>query len=83
VAWQDRYLTRQGSAGVPGWLESPARAVIPDAAPGQEVTVGVTMRAPGTAGMSAAYFKVTDAHGRLYFPSCEQSPLYCTIFVPE
>lgn len=51
--------------------------------PGQEVTVGIMMRAPQTAGMSAAYFKVTDADRRLYFPSCEETPLYCTICVAE
>ncbi len=81
VGWHDRYITRQGSAGVPGWLESPAQAAIPDAVPGQEVTVGITMRAPRVGGMSTAYFKVTDADGRLYFPARDDSPLFCTVCV--
>jgi hypothetical protein len=83
VPWRGRFLTRLGAPGVPGWLGSAARSPIPDAGPGQEVTVGISMRAPLVAGMCTAYFKITDADGRLYFPSCQVSPLYCTVCVMD
>lgn len=81
VPWRGRFLSRLGAPGVPGWLESGVRSPIPDAEPGQEVTVGMTMRAPQVAGMCTAHFKITDADGRLYFPSGQISPLYCTVCV--
>jgi hypothetical protein len=83
VSWRGRFLSRLGAPGVPGWLESAVRAPIPDAEPGQQVTVGISMRAPLVAGMCTAYFKITDADGRLYFPSCQVSPLYCTVCVMD
>ncbi|MDX6250729.1 MAG: hypothetical protein QOF10_4089 [Kribbellaceae bacterium] len=78
--WRDRWLTRQGAAGAPGWLRSPARALIPDAVPGEVVVVRMTLQAPSQVGASTAYFKVTDEAGRLYYPGLESPPVYCTIF---
>ena len=78
--WRDRWLTRQGAAGTPGWLRSPARALIPDAVPGEVVVVRMTLQAPSQVGASTAYFKVTDEAGRLYYPGLESPPVYCTIF---
>jgi transcriptional regulator with XRE-family HTH domain len=78
--WRDRWLTRQGAAGAPGWLRSPARALIPDAVPGEVVVVQMTLQAPSQVGASTAYFKVTDEAGRLYYPGLESPPVYCTIF---
>lgn len=78
--WHDRWLTRQGAAGVAGWLRSPARARLPDAVPGEVVTVRMTLQAPSQVGASTAYFKVTDEAGRLYYPGLESPPVYCTIF---
>jgi hypothetical protein len=78
--WHNRYLTRQGGPGAPGWLRSPARERVPDAGPGDVVTVRMTLRAPSQVGASTAYFKITDAAGRLYYPGLESPPIFCTIF---
>ncbi|WP_410784737.1 NBR1-Ig-like domain-containing protein [Kribbella sp. C-35] len=78
--WHNRYLTRQGAPGAPGWLRSPARERVPDAGPGDVVTVRMTLRAPSQVGASTAYFKITDAAGRLYYPGLESPPIFCTIF---
>lgn len=78
--WRERWLTRQGAAGVAGWLRSPARERLPDALPGEVVTVRMMLQAPSQAGASTAYFKVTDDAGRLYYPGLESPPVYCTVF---
>ena len=78
--WHGRWLTRQGAAGTPGWLRSPPRAQLPDAVPGEVVTVRMRLQAPSQVGASTAYFKVTDEAGRLYYPGLESPPVYCTIF---
>lgn len=79
--WSRRWLTRQGTPGVPGWLDSPRRVLVPDTEPGQQVTIRVTMRASSWTGSSVAYFKMTDAAGRLYFPAPGDCPLYCSVNV--
>ncbi|MFI5696906.1 NBR1-Ig-like domain-containing protein [Kribbella sp. NPDC051586] len=78
--WRDRWLTRQGTPGTPGWLRSPARERVPDAGPGEVVVVRMTLQAPSQVGGSTAYFKLTDEAGRLYYPGLESPPIYCTIF---
>ncbi|WP_328518853.1 NBR1-Ig-like domain-containing protein [Kribbella sp. NBC_00359] len=78
--WRNRWLTRQGAAGAPGWLRSPVRERLPDAEPGHIVTVAMTLQAPSQVGASTAYFKITDEAGRLYYPGLESPPMYCTIF---
>jgi len=72
--WRNRWLTRQGAAGAPGWLRSPLRAPVPDAAPGDIVTVSMPLQAPSQVGASSAYFKLTDEAGRLYYPRLESPP---------
>ncbi len=69
-----RDMRRQGAAGTPGWLRSPHRAALPDAVPGEIVTVSMRLQAPSQVGASTAYFKITDDAGRLYYPGPE-SPL--------
>ncbi len=78
--WRDRWLTRQGAPGAPGWLRSPARERVPDAEPGEVVVVTMRLQAPSQVGASTAYFKITDDAGRLYYPGLESPPMYCTIF---
>lgn len=79
--WTRRWLTRQGGPGVPGWLESPKRVLVPDAGPGQEVAIAVPMRASSWPGSSVAYFTMTDDAGRPYFPAADDCPLYCSVTV--
>jgi transcriptional regulator with XRE-family HTH domain len=82
--WTRRWLTRQGGTpGVPGWLGSPRRVLVPDTEPGQQVAIEVTMRASSWPGSSIAYFKMTDAAGRLYFPATDDCPLYCNVNVVD
>jgi transcriptional regulator with XRE-family HTH domain len=77
--WSGRWLSRQGTPGVAGWLGSPERTQVPDAGPGDVVEVGMRLRAPQQVCASTAYFKLTDADGRLYYPGLESPPIYCTI----
>jgi transcriptional regulator with XRE-family HTH domain len=79
LPWRQRWLTRQGRPGVPGWLRSPLRVEVGDAAPGADVVITVKMTCPVGAGSSAAYFKITDGQGRPYFPTAE--PLHCMVTV--
>jgi transcriptional regulator with XRE-family HTH domain len=81
--WRQRWLTRQGTAGVPGWLHSPKCVPVPDTGPGAEATIVVAMRTPQWSGACVAYFKITDAAGRPYFPTSRTGPLYCTIYVTD
>lgn len=81
VRWTRRWLTRQGSPGVPGWLHSPRRVPVPEAAPGADVMITVPLRASEWTGASIAYFELTDEVGRPYFPDAGTDPLYCTVQV--
>lgn len=83
ATWVARFLTRQGTPGVPGWLRSPGRVPVADTGPGEIVDVQMRLQAPPIAGACTAYFKMTDQTGRLYFPSTATCPLYCTVSVPE
>jgi transcriptional regulator with XRE-family HTH domain len=80
VPWRDRWLTRQGTPGVPGWLASPAQVPVPDTDPGDVATMTVVLNTPDYAGTFTAYFKMTDRAGRLYFPT-KAIPLNCTVTV--
>lgn len=81
--WARRWLTRQGAPGVPGWLDSPRQVLVPDTEPGRQATIAVAMRASSWPGSSVAYFKMTDASGRLYFPATDACPLYCSVNVTD
>lgn len=81
VYWTDRFLTRQGGPGLPGWVRCESRIAVPDVAPGGEVTVGVDMTMPDYTGACIAYFKLTDAEGRPYFPDPEVRPLHASFYV--
>jgi transcriptional regulator with XRE-family HTH domain len=78
--WHDRWLTRQGDPGVPGWLASPRQVPVPDTAAGALVTVSVELTSPRLAGSFTAYFKMTDSDGRPYFPA-RGIPVHCTVCV--
>ncbi|MCW3843948.1 NBR1-Ig-like domain-containing protein [Micromonospora yasonensis] len=83
VHWHGRWLTRQGTPGVAGWLQSPLRVPLGEVAPGAEAVIRVRLRAPRVVAACTAYFKLTDAAGRLYFPGSESRPLHCTINAVE
>lgn len=83
TTWLGRFLTRQGTPGVPGWLHSPGRVPMADTGPGELVDVRMRLQAPQIAGACTAYFKMTDEVGRLYFPAAASSPLCCTLSVLE
>ncbi len=79
VPWRQRWPTRQGRPGVPGWLRSPVRVEVGDVRPGASVVIKVELTCPDVARSSAAYFKMTDQDGRPYLPTAE--PLHCTVTV--
>jgi transcriptional regulator with XRE-family HTH domain len=81
VRWTCRWLTRQGGPGVPGWLRSPRRVAVPEAAPGEDVLITVPMRASEWTGAGIAYFEMTDEAGRPYFPDAGTDPFFCTVQV--
>lgn len=81
VRWTRRWLTRQGCPGVPGWLQSPRRVPVPEAAPGEDVLIIMPMHASEWTGTSVAYFKMTDEGCRPYFLDAGADPLYCTVQV--
>jgi transcriptional regulator with XRE-family HTH domain len=81
VDWTGRWLTRQGTPGLPGWIRCASRLAVPDVGPGGEVTVGVDMTMPGYTGACIAYFKLTDAEGRPYFPDPDMRPLHASFHV--
>jgi transcriptional regulator with XRE-family HTH domain len=79
VAWQARWLTRQGNAGVAGWLRSPKHVHVMNTLPGEIVTITILIGAPLLPSSSSAYFTITDEIGRPYFP--DLYPLHCTVVV--
>ncbi|HET8680346.1 MAG TPA: NBR1-Ig-like domain-containing protein [Micromonosporaceae bacterium] len=79
TCWRGRWLSRQGRPGVAGWLRSPERVRVSDTPPGDTVTVRVDLQAPDVPGACTAYFKMTDADGRPYFPGSVFEPLHCTV----
>jgi transcriptional regulator with XRE-family HTH domain len=79
VPWRGRWLTRQGPPGVAGWLQSPIRVQLDEVDPGADALIRIRLRAPHVEAACTAYFKITDAMGRLYFPASQSLPLHCTI----
>ena len=79
--WRDRWLTRQGAAGTPGWLRSPARARLPDAVPGEIVTVpDERCRRRPRSGRPRRISRSPTTLGVSTTPGPESPPVYCTIF---
>ena len=81
VPWVGRWMSRQGTPGLPGWIRSADRIRLPDAGPGDEVTFGLELTMPGYTGACIAYFKQTDAEGRPYFPGSAVRPLHASFYV--
>lgn len=68
VPWQGRRLERQGPVVGPGLIGSTRFVPIPDAEPGEVVTITAPLKAPTYDCNSIAYWKMIDADGRLCFP---------------
>lgn len=83
TAWLDRWLTRQGSPGVPGWVRCVPRIPVPPTVPGADVIIAVEMTMPRYTGACVAYFKLTDAAGRPYFPDTHIRPLHASFYVTD
>lgn len=67
VPWRDRRLTRVGMSAGAGLITTPMQVSVPDADPGDAVTIVVPCVAQVVEGTSVATFKMTDPAGRLYF----------------
>jgi Ig-like domain from next to BRCA1 gene/Helix-turn-helix domain len=68
VPWQGRYLSRQGLLAGAGLCASVPQVAIPATLPGQDVRISVTFTAPSLPGSCRVDWKMTDGHGRVYFP---------------
>lgn len=83
VAWEDRYLKRLGSLGSAGQVSTPALSPIPHTEPGETVDIAVHCKAHLLPGTSIAHFKMTDAHGHLYYPDSNPDGIRLAITVVE
>jgi transcriptional regulator with XRE-family HTH domain len=81
VAWQRRRLERQGPQTGPGLITSERFITMPDAAPGETITVTAWLKAPTYDCASIAYFKQIDADGHLCFPDNYQLGLDVLVLV--
>jgi hypothetical protein len=84
VPWHGRFLSRLGASEGDDVPQSPARVPIPDTEPGESVTISVPVRAPESPGEYQVHWKMTDQHGRQYFPSDEMywGGIWLRIVVP-
>ena len=67
LAWHDRALRRVGAVAAERLLGSPASVPLPDARPGDVVTVRVPLAVPAVAGTFAAFWEILDGRGRRCF----------------
>ncbi|MFB9469225.1 NBR1-Ig-like domain-containing protein [Nonomuraea salmonea] len=65
VPWKDRYLVREGPGG--GCTTEP-KVRVPDADPGETVTITVQVTAPSNPTVCHVSWKMADAQGHHYFP---------------
>ncbi|HKP90637.1 MAG TPA: NBR1-Ig-like domain-containing protein [Thermoleophilaceae bacterium] len=69
VRWRGRRLRRVGPTTGPWTLTSKRFTAIPDAAPGQEVSLSVELRAPQMETAAVAQWKMVDKDDLLFFPT--------------
>jgi transcriptional regulator with XRE-family HTH domain len=69
VPWVDRRLRRIGPFTGPWTLTSPRFAPVPDAKPGEVVTIVVPIRAPHIETAAVAQWKMVDRDDLLFFPT--------------
>lgn len=81
VAWQGRRLERQGPRTGPGLITSVQYYPVPNAAPGDTVTIEAWLKAPTYDCASIAYFKMVHPDGRLCFPDRYQLGLDVLVLV--
>lgn len=81
VPWHGRFLTRLGVAEGDTTPQTPTRIPIPDTEPGESIVISVTFRAPRIPGTYEVHWKMTDQHGRQYFPDRYRQGLWFTIVV--
>lgn len=81
VPWRDRQLERQGPLTGPGLITSARYTPVPDADPGDEVTIEAHLKAPTYDCSSIAYFKMATAEGQLCFPDSYQLGLEVIVLV--
>jgi transcriptional regulator with XRE-family HTH domain len=80
--WRGCRLVRFGPCDGPALLASPPEMPIPDTAPGREVDITVSLRAPARPGATFALWKMLDADGNLLFPDLRDG-LYVLVIVVE
>ncbi len=81
VPWLGRRLERQGPITGPGLITSLRFLEMPDAHPGETITIVTGLNAPGYDCASIAYFKQVDAEGHICFPDNYQLGLDVLVLV--
>ena len=81
VPWQGRRLERQGPITGPGLITSLRFLNMADTEPGETITIGTGLKAPGYDCASIAYFKQIDADGHICFPDNYQLGLNVLVLV--
>jgi transcriptional regulator with XRE-family HTH domain len=69
VPWRGRRLRRIGPTVGPWTLGSERHTLIPDADPGEAITISVAIRAPHMETAAVAQWKMVDTDDLLYFPT--------------
>ncbi len=81
VEWHGRRLERQGPTTGPGLITSQRFVPMPEAIPGETITITTTLRAPTYDCASIAYFKQIDSSGHICFPDNYQLGLDVLVLV--
>lgn len=83
VHWKDRYIKRIGPLGGSSQVATLRLTPIPDTAPGEFCDITVQCKAHVLPGSSQANFKMSDVHGRLYYPDTTPEGVLLAITVVE
>ncbi|TSD93046.1 helix-turn-helix domain-containing protein [Skermania sp. ID1734] len=83
VAWEGRYIMRQGPLAGPTLIATKRLTPVADTQPGDTLDVSVICRAPRIPGTMTARFKFADRWERLYFPNSMPDGIIATITVDE
>ncbi|OZC94065.1 hypothetical protein CH279_21665 [Rhodococcus sp. 06-412-2B] len=83
VHWKGRYIKRMGPLGGSSQVATLSLTPIPDTAPGELCDIAVECKAHVLPGSSQANFKMSDAHGRLYYPNTTPEGVLLAITVVE
>lgn len=83
VPWRGRQLLRLGAYAGPRLIGSPRVVPVPDAEPGQSVSVAVPLVAPVMPCTAVAYWRMVDGEGRYCLPMSEALSVLIVVVGPN